>query len=472
MGSPESPSKGTPQKPQKEAPAVAPAVENVEKFSLYNTIVHNTLLPLFLMITTPLLLIIFWIIIEKYGGSLQLVLEKVQANPERELLKIWNEWPMPTWTAAKIIATFAALQAFLQIFTPGPVFYGPITPRGNRPAYRLNGPLAHLLTYIIMLVIYIYDKTYIYMVFDNFGNILQTLSVFSLCVCVLLYFKGIFLPSSTDSGASGNPVMDIFWGTELHPTIFGFSLKQFANCRFGMMSWCALLLVYLMKQHQLYGYVSNSMWISFGLQALYCFKFFLWEGGYFHTLDIMHDRFGYYIYWGVTCWLPGIYTLTGFYLTRHPIQWQPLVAVALFVTGAYFIYINWDADEQRTAFRADPDNFKINGRPANYLKVKYTVEKIVNGKTVSEEKDSVLLHDGWWGIARHFHYVPELLGTLFWCLPAGFDNIFIPYFYFFYLTYLLVHRLTRDEERCQKKYGKFWTEYCTKVPYRFIPYIF
>jgi 7-dehydrocholesterol reductase len=105
--------------------------------------------------------------------------------------------------------------------------------------------------------------------------------------------------------------------------------------------------------------------------------------------------------------------------------------------------------------------------------VKYNLEKVTaDGKIVVEEKESVLLHNGWWGIARHFHYIPELLATLFWCLPAGFDNIFMPYFYFLYLTPLLIHRLLRDEERCSKKYGKYWDQYCQKVPYRFIPYIF
>jgi 7-dehydrocholesterol reductase len=106
---------------------------------------------------------------------------------------------MPNWTAAKIIGAFAALQAFFQIFVPGPyfwifltinsTFYGPITPRGNKPTYKLNGPLSHLLTYIVILVIYILHKEYIYLIFDNFGNILQTLSAFSFAVCFLLYFK-------------------------------------------------------------------------------------------------------------------------------------------------------------------------------------------------------------------------------------------------------------------------------------------
>lgn len=28
-----------------------------------------------------------------------------------------------------------------------------------------------------------------------------------------------------------------------------------------------------------------------------------------------------------------------------------------------------------------------------------------------------------WGLARHFHYVPEILGAFFWTVPALFDHV-------------------------------------------------
>ena len=39
------------------------------------------------------------------------------------------------------------------------------------------------------------------------------------------------------------------------------------------------------------------------LQLVYITKFFIWETGYFCTIDIMHDRAGYYICWGCLAWL-------------------------------------------------------------------------------------------------------------------------------------------------------------------------
>ena len=52
-----------------------------------------------------------------------------------------------------------------------------------------------------------------------------------------------------------------------------------------------------------------------------------------------------------------------------------------------------------------------------------------DGKT----KESLLLISGWWGIARHFHYVPEILGSFFWTVPALFDHV-MPYFYVIFLV--------------------------------------
>jgi len=88
-----------------------------------------------------------------------------------------------------------------------------------------------------------------------------------------------------------------------------------------------------------------------------------------------------------------------------------------------------------------------------------------------ETKQSLLLASGWWGLSRHFHYVPEILGSFFWALPALFTN-FMPYFYVTFLTVLLLDRAFRHDQRCAEKYGNAWDLYCQKVPYKIIPYVF
>lgn len=56
-------------------------------------------------------------------------------------------------------------------------------------------------------------------------------------------------------------------------------------------------------------------------------------------------------------------------------------------------------------------------------------------------------------------------------LSTGFDSCIL-YFYPVYLTILLIHRERRDSHYCRQKYGRDWDIYCSRVPYRIIPYIY
>lgn len=55
--------------------------------------------------------------------------------------------------------------------------------------------------------------------------------------------------------------------------------------------------------------------------------------------------------------------------------------------------------------------------------------------------------------------------------PTGVSHL-LPYFYILYFTMLLVHREARDEQQCLQKYGRAWHEYCRRVPYRILPYLY
>jgi len=374
-------------------------------------------------------------------------------------------YPYPSWKAAQIIGGFAAMEALFLVLLPGKTFYGTVTRTGNRPTYKLNGVLSFFMTHITLYVMTIQLKWFsLSIVYDNFGTILQTLSFSSFLVCWILYFKGLYFPSSLDSGSSGNIVTDFYWGTELHPQIGGFNVKQFSNCRFGMMSWSVIINCFLIKQYETLGFVSNSMLVSTGIQQFYILKFFYWEDGYFNTLDIMYDRLGYYIYWGVTCWIPGVYCLVSQYLTTHPIELSPATSFGIAILGIFSVICNYDADIQRIRVRESNGDCFIWGKKPKVIRAKYETS---DGKS----RDSLLLVSGWWGISRHIHYIPEILLSIAWTLPALFEN-FLPWFYVIYLTGVLVHRLGRDEIRCRDKYGAYWNQYCKQVPYQLIPYIF
>jgi hypothetical protein len=44
-----------------------------------------------------------------------------------------------------------------------------------------------------------------------------------------------------------------------------------------------------------------------------------------------------------------------------------------------------------------------------------------------EERSSLLLASGWWGISRHFHYIPEILSAFFWTVPFACE---VSFFFF------------------------------------------
>ncbi len=168
--------------------------------------------------------------------------------------------------------------------------------------------------------------------------------------------------------------------------------------------------------------------------------------------------------WGCLVWVPSVYTSHTLYLTNHPNQLGLPLAIAIFTIGILSVLINYDADRQKELVRNTNGNCTIWGRKPVTILANYQT-------TTGEKKRSLLLVSGWWGVSRHFHYIPELMAALAWSIPALFING-LPYFYFVFLVILLTHRAIRDDGRCREKYGKYWEEYCKQVPRKIIPFLF
>lgn len=425
---------------------------------------RQTLAPLLLILTCPSVVMAFCYTNLYLDGSLQALWHLVLAKGLGAVLyQIWAPNIFGSATAWKLIGTFAAFELLLMRVLPGRTFEGPITPKGNVPRYRANG----LPAFVITLFTFCFASFYLNLfsptiIYDNFMSLLGALNLFSLIFCFFLLLKGRISPSSSDAGASGNPIFDYYWGVELYPRILGWDVKMFTNCRFGMMGWALILLSFSAKQAQVYG-LSDSMMVSVALQLIYIAKFFIWETGYLRSLDIMHDRAGYYICWGCLVWLPGIYTSPTLYLVNHPNQLGFFWSSVIFIVGAVSISINYLADRQRQLVRSRQGECLVWGKTPVLTLARYKTE---NG----ELKQNILLASGWWGLSRHFHYIPEIIGALCWTVPALFNH-FLPYFYVLFLIILLTDRAFRDDKRCATKYREDWDAYCEKVPYKIIPYL-
>ncbi|MEN9343812.1 MAG: 7-dehydrocholesterol reductase [Chlamydiota bacterium] len=421
--------------------------------------------PLALMFLCPPLVMLVWYTNVQLGGSVRSLFALFyEQGIVFTIYKIWAPLFFGTKTAWGILTIFVLFQLILMKILPGKKVEGVPSSKGFIPTYKVNGIAAFVFSVVAFVVasfgMGLFSPGILY---DELGGVLGALNLFSFVFCLFLYFKGRFKPSTPDSGSTGHFIFDYFWGMDLHPKICGWDVKVFACCRFGMMAWALLLISYMAKQQELCG-LSNALVVSVVLQLVYIAKFFVWEAGYLRSMDIAKDRAGFFLCWGCLVWVPAVYTSPSLFLVTHPHDLHPGLVVLLLIFGGLCILINYFADRQRQKVRIQNGSCTVWNKKPEIIFANYHTEW-------GEEKQGLLLASGWWGVSRHFHYIPEVLAALFWSVPALF-NYYIPYFYLTCLVFLLLERVYRQERRCRSKYGEGWEEYCKKVPFRLIPFIY
>lgn len=425
---------------------------------------RETIGPLFLMATTPAFSIVFFHVCANMNGDFLAFAQLCYNNGL--FSTIHSIWPTP-WDpqACKMIGLFLGFELLLQRFMPGKMFKATVTPQGNQPIYKANGMASYVCTLMTLLSCTYMGWIRPALVYDKFGEILSSMNVFALAFCAMLLIKGHVAPTNSDSGRNQNFIIDFYWGMELHPRILGWDVKMFTNCRSGMMFWAVGIICFAHKNMEVNdGVLQIGMAVNVILQLIYITKFFHWEMGYMCSMDIQHDRAGYYICWGCLVWVPSVYTSHSFYLAERAPELSLPVGLLMLVFGTTMIWLNFDSDNQRYVFRQTNGECTIWGRKPNKIVAEYTTTK-------GEIRKSLLLLDGWWKISRHFHYVPEICAAFSWGMPALNTAFVGPYFYGFYLTILLVDRAFRDDDRCRKKYGIYWDKYCSEVPYMIVPFV-
>lgn len=414
--------------------------------------------PIFLLFFTLATTVIVPVTIYHHGGSLSRLWH------ESTVTSFVAEISRPTWTAAAIMLGWTLFQALLLECVPGKKIFGPPTPEGERPEYVENGMACWVVTHLAWLILGpLTDTVPFGQLYPHMGSVITTTNLFAVPFTVFLYWKGRTYPSSRDAVWTGCFPFDFFQGVELHPRLFQLNVKQLLNCRVSMMGWSLSHLCFAQFQYE-QGQLSTGMVVHVTLLVLYLLKFFWWEGGYFASIDIIHDRCGYYIIWGVLCWVPSCYFAPGFTLVENPMHWSFTTAAAVFGVGIAALYINYSADYQRQLARETNGDCLIWGKKPELIRAEYTTGEGVKRK-------SLLLVSGYWGLSRHFNYIPELTLAMAWSLPAN-TQLALPWAYWLFLFFLLVDRSSRDDDKCREKYGQYWEEYCSRVPYKIIPYVY
>lgn len=401
------------------------------------------------------LVMLMWYTNSALGGSIEKLYRLFsQRGFFSSIYTIWHPYFFGTLTAWKIFILFTLSALICLKVLPGRSFYnGPISSDGKLSISKANG----LLSFFILLGLYFFASCVMSwfsptIIYDHFGGLLGVLNTFSVSFWLFSYVKEKW------SFARKNPLQQ-----DTRSSFFGWHPNIFSICRCAMIGWGIAILSFAAKQQSLYG-LADSMIVCASLQLLFVLKFFLWEIGYLRALDITYDRTGLLLCWGSMVWIPAIYTSPTFYLVQHPHHLGMAVSLILFICGAGCVFLNFLVDRQRQYVRDKNGDCLVWRKKPDLIFANYRTEW-------GEEKQNLLLVSGWWGISRHFHYIPELLGALFWSIPALFDH-FLPYFYLCFLTVLLIDRAYRHERRCALKYGKDWEKYCEKVPFRIIPFIY
>ncbi|KAJ9630414.1 erg24, C-14 sterol reductase [Taxawa tesnikishii (nom. ined.)] len=258
-------------------------------------------------------------------------------------------------------------------------------------------------------------------------------------------------------------------------------IKSFMELRPGMLGWILLDLAFVAGQYGTYGKITASMLIVVISQAVYVFDALYMEPAILTTMDIATDGFGFMLAFGDLAWVPFIYSITAKYLSIHPVElgWTEIAAILGLQWSGYYIFRA--SNNEKNIFRTNPEDPRV--KHLTYIQT---------------SRGTRLITSGWWGRARHINYLGDWLMSWSYCLPTllsgyvirtsiltgeknvtqGADGAMkgwalpITYFYMLYFAVLLIHREGRDEEKCRRKYGKDWEEYCRQVPWRIVPYVY
>jgi delta14-sterol reductase len=192
------------------------------------------------------------------------------------------------------------------------------------------------------------------------------------------------------------------------------------------------------------------------------FTFFIaeylnFENVHLYTYDFFAERVGFKLGWGCLVFYPFFYCIGLWSVAERPNPHTPLLLLALYsLTFVSGWALSRGANLQKFLFKTRPD--------AALLGI-FEPAVVSNGS-------QQLLCSGFWRVSRHVNYLGEILMALGLALALGYPTAIGPWLYPLYYVALLVPRQHDDDRRCAEKYGALWLEYCRRVPYRIVPFVY
>lgn len=427
-----------------------------------------------MMIGFPMIMYYFWICLTYHHGKL-IGPDSFTLDGFKEFFEVcWTHVKVdafPTLYATKIYIGFCLVQVLFSYIMPGPWVKGMPVPSLNYAVldYHCNAVASLYATLILSGVLHYYGILPLTAIIENLGPIMTVAIITGFAITIATYFITIAL--NKQHRMSGNFFYDLFMGAPLNPRIGKLDLKMWAEIR---VPWIVLFYISLsaaFKQYELHGYVTPEMSFMVLAHAIYANTCQKGEECIPSTWDIFYEKWGFMLIFWNMAGVPFTYCYSTMYLMsfKDPKTISFSIEYYIFVYGMLLIgYYIWDtANYQKSSFRltlvgAYKPRWTFPQLPGGYLK---------NPSYIKTKHGNYLLTSGWWGVVRKPNYTGDLFMSLSWGLICGIGS-FLPYFYITFFTIVLVHRVSRDMERCKVKYGDDWVEYCKRVPYVFFPYIY
>eukprot|EP00930_Biecheleria_cincta_P098271 TRINITY_DN89945_c0_g1_i1.p1 TRINITY_DN89945_c0_g1~~TRINITY_DN89945_c0_g1_i1.p1 ORF type:complete len:548 (-),score=78.27 TRINITY_DN89945_c0_g1_i1:37-1602(-) len=421
--------------------------------------------------------------------------------------KLWYELPegiaiRPTHLGFWSYVAWVGFQALMEAILPGKVCEGVKLKNGNRLKYPMNGLLAYFLSHLLpagACYLGYFDPTFVW---KNMGALLtgalistNLTSLWMLIDFGFLWKRHVNDPEFEEDWGSftwKECISDFWLGVARNPRCLhrwlpktgGFDIKRFSNARAGLTiwiicNWSYMAAIYFgctLKGHtpvceetgdfSRIGY--SAIFVSLA-HWYYIFDYNWNEPAYLTTTDIRHDLYGHMLIYGCCGFLAWYYPIA--FMGHLSGQKKPLndnnlyfgIGLGLYIIGMFLFRVTNIEKHNFRNFAMNGGNlaeYKVWGKPVEYIKT---------------EEGSYLLCSGYWSLARHFNYIGDMVMCIGWtvaCTGPNHGFPWIPLSYVVYFWIMDLHRLWRDEDRCERKYKKDWHAYKEKVPYFILPGIF
>uniref|UniRef100_A0A8C1Y8I0 Delta(14)-sterol reductase TM7SF2 n=1 Tax=Cyprinus carpio TaxID=7962 RepID=A0A8C1Y8I0_CYPCA len=367
------------------------------------------------------------------GISLIMMLDGCRSSSEPWVLLGSAGIPIWDWTSVCVVMSFTVLQVALYYLPVGQVTEGKMGCDGKRLKYKLNGLHAFLLTVLLMLVLWFAGVLRAGAVMDSIFSLVTAAMAISLIFSLML--------SCLCLCCTAKPLLEFVLGQSMDPRLGIIDVKHFVMVRVGFIGWAMMDVNYLLTAVEMKN-SSLSLLLVIIFQLIYILDFLIDEASVLTTKEFTDEPIGFIMILGEFIWIPFFSSLPVYFLLQRPNHIHFLSAVPiclLFGTGFLIYYLS---NEQK-------DGFPHKCIPA--------------GRS--------LLVSGWFGWVRHPNYSGDILMMFAWCLPCGFTSV-LPYLPVLQCFNLLRQRANEIEESCLKKHRDAWREYCRRVPYKLLPYIY